>query len=59
MATTQCPACSKVIEHRPEFIIAVMYRDLADDSSQTSLIANHTLALHVCVSTHKHEMSVY
>jgi hypothetical protein len=58
MATTQCPACWKVIEHKPDFTITVTSRDV-EDGTRTLLIANGALALHACVAAQPQAMSVY
>ena len=50
MAMTQCPACSKAVEHKRDFAITVIRR-IVDDGMRTVLIANDTLAVHACLST--------
>jgi hypothetical protein len=45
MAMTQCPACSKVVEHQPNFAITVISATV-DDGTRNLLIANDTLVVH-------------
>jgi hypothetical protein len=49
MAMTQCPACSKVVEHQPNFAITVISRTV-DDGTRNLLIANDTLVVHACLT---------
>ena len=46
---TQCPACSKVVEHQPNFAITVISRTV-DDGTRNLLIANDTLVVHACLT---------
>jgi hypothetical protein len=51
VASTLCPACSERVVHRTNFTVVAVQNDIAE-GTRTKLVANDTLVIHVCRTSH-------